>query len=181
MMFRRVNKQPEYKRVEIYAVTIKISMNEYHHWINSLVHCLFYHYSLWGKWVWYFWSLVAYFCFFAALNNTFEVHFFQGFICYTISDTCNSCRAKQLRFFKVETLLNNAFNKWTLTLSCLLPASSLQATYLWVTFILKVVSHQYRLTVEAVHGELENYEVHRLLTKPLTIDLCCLNRHAAKG
>ena len=34
--------QPEYKSFEIYAVSIKISMTEYHHWINDLVDHLFY-------------------------------------------------------------------------------------------------------------------------------------------
>ena len=57
-----INSQ-EYKSFEIYAVTIKISMTEYHHWINGQA----YHFS--------------------------------------------TCRAMQLRFFKVETLLNIAF-KW---------------------------------------------------------------------
>ena len=27
----------EYKRIEIYVAAIKISMTEYHHWINDLV------------------------------------------------------------------------------------------------------------------------------------------------
>ena len=31
----------EYKSIEIYAVSIKISMNEYHRWINNLVDHLF--------------------------------------------------------------------------------------------------------------------------------------------
>ena len=73
-----INSQ-EYKSFEIYAVTINISMTEYNHWISSLADRLFYHYSLWGKWVWYFWSL-AYFRFFEAINKAFEVQFFQGFI-----------------------------------------------------------------------------------------------------
>ena len=69
----------EYKRFEIYAVSIKISMTEYHHWINELVVHLF-NTAVYGeKWVWYFWSL-AYFCFFEALNGAFEVQFYQGFI-----------------------------------------------------------------------------------------------------
>ena len=36
MSFRWTNKQPEIQSFEIYAVTIKISMTEYHHWINRL-------------------------------------------------------------------------------------------------------------------------------------------------
>ena len=39
----------EYKSFEIYAVSIKISMTEYHHWINDLVDYLFLHSSLWGE------------------------------------------------------------------------------------------------------------------------------------
>ena len=35
-----INRQ-EYKSFEIYAVSIKISMIEYHHWINGLVDHLF--------------------------------------------------------------------------------------------------------------------------------------------
>ena len=43
----------------------------------------------------------------------FEVQFFQGFIFlfYTLLKTLIACRAMHLRFFfKLETLLNNAFN-----------------------------------------------------------------------
>ena len=78
-------------------------MTECHHWINGLVH----HYSTTtvygGKWVWYFWSL-AHLCCFKALI------FFSGIHFYTLSQTLEACRARQLRFFKAETLLNNAFN-----------------------------------------------------------------------
>ena len=35
-----INSQ-EYKSLEIYVVTIKIAMTEYHHWINSQAHHLF--------------------------------------------------------------------------------------------------------------------------------------------
>ena len=35
-----INSQ-EYKSFEIYAVTIKISMTEYHHWINGQAYHLF--------------------------------------------------------------------------------------------------------------------------------------------
>ena len=35
-----INSQ-EYKRFEIYVVTIKISMTEYYHWINVQAHHLF--------------------------------------------------------------------------------------------------------------------------------------------
>ena len=37
---RSINSQ-EYKSFEIYAVTIKISVTEYHHLINRLAHALF--------------------------------------------------------------------------------------------------------------------------------------------
>ena len=38
-----------FKSFEIYAVSIKISMIEYHQWINDLVDHLFFHSSLWGE------------------------------------------------------------------------------------------------------------------------------------
>ena len=86
-----VNSQ-EYKSFEIYAVSIKISMTEYHHWINDLVDHLFYNTAVYGeKWVWYFWSL-AYFRFFEALNGAFEVQFFSGLQFYTLSKTLMACR-----------------------------------------------------------------------------------------
>ena len=55
---------------------------------------------------------LVYFHSFEALNDAFEVQFFffQGFSFYTLSKTLIACRAMQLRFFQVETLLNNAFN-----------------------------------------------------------------------
>ena len=62
-----------------------------------------------GKWVWWIWSLV-YFHSFEALNDAFEVQYFQGFIFYTLPKTLIACRAMQLRFLKVKTFLNNAFN-----------------------------------------------------------------------
>ena len=36
---------------------------------------------------------------------------FSGLHFYTLSNTLITCRAMQLRLFKVETLLNNAFKK----------------------------------------------------------------------
>ena len=50
------------------------------------------------------------FSLFEALNDAFEVHFFSGLHFYTLPETLIACRATQLRFFKVKTLLNNAFN-----------------------------------------------------------------------
>ena len=44
----------EYKSVEIYALSIKISMTEYHHYKNDLVDHLFYNSNLREKLVWYF-------------------------------------------------------------------------------------------------------------------------------
>ena len=38
--------------------------------------------------------------------------FSSGLHFYTLSKTLIACRAMQLRFFKVKTLLNNAFNDW---------------------------------------------------------------------
>ena len=49
------------------------------------------------------------FAFFEALNGAFEVQFFSGLHFYTSSKTLITCRCMQLRFFKVKTLLNNAF------------------------------------------------------------------------
>ena len=45
------------------------------------------------------------------LNDAFEVQFFSGLHFYTLPKTLIACRAMQLRFFKVITLLNNAFKK----------------------------------------------------------------------
>ena len=83
--------------IEIYVVTIKISMTEYHNWINHQTDGLF-------------WSLV-FFHFFEAVIHAFEVQIFSGLHFYTLLKTLIACRAMQLRFFKVETLLNNAFNQ----------------------------------------------------------------------
>ena len=41
----------EFKSFEIYAVTIKISMTEYHHWLTVTL-TIYSNSSLWGKWVW---------------------------------------------------------------------------------------------------------------------------------
>ena len=73
---RPINSQ-EYKSFDIYAVSIKISMTEYHHWITVWL-TIYFNTAVYGeKWVWYFWSL-AYFRFFGALNGAFEVQFFSG-------------------------------------------------------------------------------------------------------
>ena len=47
--------------------------------------------------------------------NVFEVQFFSGLHFYTLPKTLIACRAMQLRFLKVKTLLNNAFNNLSLT------------------------------------------------------------------
>ena len=39
-----------------------------------------------------------------------KYNFFSGLNFYTLPKTLIACRAMQLRFFKVKTLLNNAFN-----------------------------------------------------------------------
>ena len=98
-----INSQ-EYKRFEMYAVTIKISMTEYHHWINR--HTIYSNTAVYGeKLVRWIWSLV-YFHFFEALNGAFEVQF-SGLHLYKLSKTLIACRDMQLRIFKVKTLLNN--------------------------------------------------------------------------
>ena len=51
---------------------------------------------------------LVYFHFFEALNGAFVVQFFRASF-YTLSKTLIACRDTQLRFFKVKTLLNNAF------------------------------------------------------------------------
>ena len=43
---------------------------------------------------------------FEALNDAFEVQFFRASF-YTLSKTLIACRTMQLRFVKVEILLNN--------------------------------------------------------------------------
>ena len=44
------------------------------------------------------------------LMMLFEVAIFSGLHFYTLPKSLIACRAMQLRFFKVKTLLNNAFN-----------------------------------------------------------------------
>ena len=46
------------------------------------------------------------------VNDAFEVQFLSRLHFYTLPKTLIACRAMQLRFFKVKTLLNNAFKKW---------------------------------------------------------------------
>ena len=46
---------------------------------------------------------------FEALTDAIEGQFFSGLNFYTLSKTLLACRAMQLRFLKVETVLNNAF------------------------------------------------------------------------
>ena len=41
--------------------------------------------------------------------DAFEVQFFSGLHFYTIPKTLIACTAMQLRYFKVKTLLNDAF------------------------------------------------------------------------
>ena len=111
-MFRRLINKHEYKCFEIYAVIIKISMTENHNFITLAHACFFYHYSLWGKMSIVF--LVACICSpFEAPDSAFEVHFLlQGFIFTPYHILVVQGHAAQicLMFFKVETLLNSAFN-----------------------------------------------------------------------
>ena len=81
VMFRRVKNSQEYKSFDIYVVTIKISMTEYHHLINYLADGLFLTLQSMGENE-YGISGHLYFHFFEALNNAFEVQcaIFQGFI-----------------------------------------------------------------------------------------------------
>ena len=79
---------------------------------------------------WWIWSLV-YFHSFEALNDAFEVQFFSGLHFYTLSKTLIACRAMQLRFFKVKTLLNNAFKR-----CCVIPGVYGAANY-WKSGILR--------------------------------------------
>ena len=90
----------------MHAVTIKISMTEYHHWINSLVHRLLHHYSLWGKWVWYFWSLAYILTCLKHLIMHLRCNLFRASYLHPITDTC---RAMQLRCF-LKWKHNNVFN-----------------------------------------------------------------------
>ena len=50
--------------------------------------------------------VTCYFHSFEALNDAFEVHIFSGLHFYPLPDT----DSMQLRFFKVKTLLNDAFS-----------------------------------------------------------------------
>ena len=59
----------------------------------------------------------VYFHSFEALNDAFELQFFSGLYFYTLPKTLIACRAMQLRFFKVKTLLNSAF-KYAVVIDC---------------------------------------------------------------
>ena len=110
MMFRRVNKQPGMQKFWNWCSHYQ----EIYDWISPpnkrsgwtfILDTVVYG----GKWVWWIWSLV-YFHSFEALNDAFEVQFFSGLHFYTLTKTLIGCRDMQLRFIKVRTLLNNAFN-----------------------------------------------------------------------
>ena len=55
------------------------------------------------------------FAFYEARNGAFEGQFFSGLHFYTLSKTLIACRNMKLRFLKVKTLLNDAFNPWETT------------------------------------------------------------------
>ena len=76
-------------------------MTEYHHWINRLADHLFSHSSLWGK--------ISMVNLATCLFSLFWSTIFSGLHFYTLPKTLIACRAMQLRFFKVKTLLNDAF------------------------------------------------------------------------
>ena len=59
--------------------------------------------------MWEIWSLVSFYSF-EAPNDAFEVKHFQGLIFYTLAKTLVACRAMQLKFLKVETLLKGKFS-----------------------------------------------------------------------
>ena len=109
MMLRLVNKQQECKSFEIYAVTIKLSMTEYHPLINHQAHGLFYHSSLWWK------SECGKSChlpIFTSLKHLMMLlkHNFSGLHLYTLSKTMTSCKAIQLSgniFFFYAFMWNN--------------------------------------------------------------------------
>ena len=67
----------EYKSFEMYAVTIEISMTEYHHWINGQDHHL-----LWGE-MRKINPVTCLFSLFEAPNGAVVVQILQGFICLT--------------------------------------------------------------------------------------------------
>ena len=107
MMFRWIKNSQEYKRFEIDAVTIKKSMTEYH--ISGLPFILTQQSMGEMSRV----SLVTCLLIFTLLKHLMMllklVQFFSGLHLYTLSKALMACKAMQLRCFKVETLLNNAF------------------------------------------------------------------------
>ena len=101
-MFRWINKQLGIcKSFEIYAVTIRISMNEYHHWINCQTYAWFTltQQSMGGNE--YMANPVTRldFHFFEARNDPFKVQF-SGLHFYILSKTLITCRDMQLRSLK---------------------------------------------------------------------------------
>ena len=70
----------ECKRFEIDAVTIKKYVTEYHHLTNSQAYIFILTQQSMGEVsTWQIWAFV-YFHSFEALNDAFDVQFFQGFI-----------------------------------------------------------------------------------------------------
>ena len=103
MMFRWTNKQPgiqTFWNLCGHYQDIYDWISPLNKWSNTAVYG--------EKLVRCIWSLV-YFLFFEALNGAFEVQFLSGLHFYTVWKTLIVCRDMQLRFFKVKTLLNNAF------------------------------------------------------------------------
>ena len=119
-----INSQ-ECKSFEIYAVTIKIFMTEYHHWINGQAH-LFQHSSLRGRNEEDISGHIVYFHFFEALNGAFELQFFfRASFLHLIKDTDTdsmkgTCSSD---FFRVIILLNNAFS-FRIRLNIILPSGN---------------------------------------------------------
>ena len=72
-----INSQ-EYKSFEIYAVSIKISMTEYHHWINGLSDHLFYLQQSMGRNEYGISGHLHIFAFFEALNGEMWMAATQG-------------------------------------------------------------------------------------------------------
>ena len=105
-----VNSQ-EYKSFEIYAVTIKISMTEYHQ--STFNKPSDWWFILTQQSIWWKMSMVnpvtcLFFHFFEALNDSFwSAISFKGFIFYSLSKTLIAGRVMQIRFC---TWLNNALN-----------------------------------------------------------------------
>ena len=98
-----INSQ-EHKSFQIYSVTIKISMTEYHHWINRQAYCLFYCLCAEMSKIN---PVTCLFSFFEALKGAFEVHFFRASFLHLIKGTDSILWEHAAQILKSENIVKH--------------------------------------------------------------------------